>query len=342
MSKPVNPMAIGGFLIAGLALLVVALLAFGGGQLFKQKIRWVVFFDSSLNGLNVGAPVKVQGVQVGQVADIVLQMDPAKNRLMKPVILEIEPGHLVNPDGQAIRAAGSEKERRARLQRLIDAGMRARLEIQSLLTGLLYVDLDFYPERPARLTGMNYAGLPEIPAVPTTTDELKNTLEEVVRKIRKLPLDDIVNDLAASTKDIRTLLDSEETRQSWEALSRSLMESEKLLADLNRQFPPLLAQVGSAIKDAGQTARDTGVLVRDLRSETKPVLAAAEKALVKATAVLEEAKGAAANVAYTTADDSTLQQSLRELRNAARSIRQLTDYLERNPSALIFGKPIEP
>ena len=335
-------MAIGGFLIAGLALLVVALLAFGGGQLFKQKIRWVVFFDSSLNGLNVGAPVKVQGVQVGQVADIVLQMDPAKNRLMKPVILEIEPGHLVNPDGQAIRAAGSEKERRARLQRLIDAGMRARLEIQSLLTGLLYVDLDFYPERPARLTGMNYAGLPEIPAVPTTTDELKNTLEEVVRKIRKLPLDDIVNDLAASTKDIRTLLDSEETRQSWEALSRSLMESEKLLADLNRQFPPLLAQVGSAIKDAGQTARDTGVLVRDLRSETKPVLAAAEKALVKATAVLEEAKGAAANVAYTTADDSTLQQSLRELRNAARSIRQLTDYLERNPSALIFGKPIEP
>ena len=58
-------MAIGGFLIGGIALLVIALMVFGGGQFFKPKMHWVVYFETSLNGLNIGAPVKVQGVQVG-------------------------------------------------------------------------------------------------------------------------------------------------------------------------------------------------------------------------------------------------------------------------------------
>lgn len=105
MSKPVNPMAIGGFLIGGLALFVTALLVFGGGQFFKPKLQWVVYFDSSLNGLNVGAPVKVQRVQVGTVKEIVLQMDLKHNRLMKPVVLEIQPGALVNPKGEVIQPA---------------------------------------------------------------------------------------------------------------------------------------------------------------------------------------------------------------------------------------------
>ncbi|MEY2680351.1 MAG: hypothetical protein RL661_582, partial [Pseudomonadota bacterium] len=61
MSKPINAMAIGGFLIGGIALLITALLVFGGGQFFKPKMHWVVYFETSLNGLNVGAPVKVQG-----------------------------------------------------------------------------------------------------------------------------------------------------------------------------------------------------------------------------------------------------------------------------------------
>lgn len=342
MSKPVNPMAIGGFLIAGLALLIAGLLAFGGGQFLKPKLRWVVYFDSSLNGLNVGAPVKVQGVQVGTVADIVLQLDTKNNRLAKPVILEIEPGHLVDPHGGQIEMPLSDSSRRKRLEGLIDAGLRARLEIQSLLTGLLYVDLDFYPNRAARLTGMNYQDLPEVPAVPTTTDEVKNTLEEVVRKIRDLPLDTMVQDLAAAIADIRAILASDQTRQSRDALAKALVETQKLMAEMNRQLPSVVKDVGVMIKDASQTAKDAGTLVRDLRVETKPVLAAAEKALNKATVVLEEAKGATSNLADTTAGDAPLQQSLEELRNAARSLRNLSDFLERNPESLIFGKPNPP
>ena len=141
MSKPVNATAIGGFLLGGLALLVMALLVFGGGDFFKPRLHWVVYFDTSLNGLNVGAPVKVQGVQVGIVKEIELQLDSNQQRLMKPVVLEIEPDRLATPDGQPFSLSlipGGKREEE--FKRLIDAGLRARLEVQSILTGLLYVD----------------------------------------------------------------------------------------------------------------------------------------------------------------------------------------------------------
>lgn len=339
MSKPVNPMSIGLFLIGGLALLVTGILVFGGAEFLKPKLQWVVYFDSSLNGLNIGAPVKVQGVQVGTVSDIVLQMDPEHNRLMKPVVLDIVPGTLVNPQGEPIQPALTQEERERRIESLIKAGLRARLETQSLLTGLLYVDLDFYPNREPRLTGMTYHDLPEVPSVPTTTDEVKDALTDTMQKLRKLPLETIFDNLNATMTDVRRIVASEQTTQSREALARTLLESEKLLGELNRQLPPLLRDVNKTVNAAGETVRAAGGLVQDLRGETRPVLAAAEQALMKATSVLEETKGAAMNVADSTASDSALQQSLVELRDAARAIRQLSDYLERHPDSLIFGKP---
>jgi paraquat-inducible protein B len=331
VSKPVNPMAIGGFLIAGLTLLITALLVFGGGQFFKPKLHWVVYFDSSLNGLNVGAPVKVQGVQVGTVKEIVLQMDLKQNRLMKPVVLEIEPGSLVNSQGEALQPALTDQENHERLQRFVDAGLRARLELQSLLTGLLYVDLDFHPNYETHLTGLNYKDYPEVPAIPTAVDEVKGALEKVVTKIKDMPLDSMVRDLSATLAQIRLIVVSDETRQSREALARTLLEAEQLLADLNRQLPPLITETRQTVKEAGG-------IVKDLRAEAKPVLAAARQSLLKATAMLEGAKGAMANIADTTAGDSALQESLVELRDAARSIRLLSDYLEQHPDSLIYGK----
>lgn len=346
MSKPVNPMAIGAFLLGGLALLVTALLVFGGGQFFKPKLYWVVYFDSSLNGLNIGAPVKVQGVQIGMVKEIVLQMDTKHNRLMKPVVLELEPGSLVNPKGEIIQPGLSSAERHDRVQNLIDAGLRARLETQSLLTGLLYVDLDFYPTYEAQLTGLSYKDYPEVPAIPTTVDEVKSALEQVMNKLKDMPLDRIVADLSATLADIRGIVGSDETRRTREAAALTVSEAEKLLAELNRLLPPLIKDVSRAVKgadhtiaEAGKTVKEAGGMVRDLRAEARPVLAAAEQSLQKATAVLEEAKGAVENIADTTAGDSTLQESLAEMRDAARSIRLLSDYLERHPDSLIYGKP---
>ncbi len=336
MSKPISPIAIGGFLVGAIVLLTAALLIFGGGEVFKEKRQFVIFFDSSLNGLNVGAPVKIQGVQVGTVREVALQMDPQRVQLLKPVVIEFDPGRLIDPSGQPMEAAGTEQERQENMQRLIDAGLRARLEMQSLLTGLLYVEFNLYPDQPVKLTGLDYRGLPELPSIPTTTDELRNTLDEVLTKARKLPLEDIVRNLSATLKEIRDTVKSEDVLRSRVALAKTLEGTEQLVGKLNRQLEPLLA-------DARETAKEARGLVRDIHAETRggirPVLAAAEQALLKVTSVVEDSRGAIGAVESFGGPDSTLEQVLEELRSSARSLRQLTDYLERHPDSLLYGKP---
>lgn len=359
MSKPVSPVAIGSFLLGGLGLLIAALLIFGGGEIFRPKLQCVVFFDSSLNGLNRGAPVKVQGVQVGTVKEIVLELDLDDHRLMKPVVLEIDPATLTDPSGHPLQSTGDRTEQAENIRRLVETGLRARLEMQSILTGLLYVELNFYRDIPEFRGGISYRGLPEIPSVPTTVDEVKASLEEVVRKIRNMPLDTIVNDISATVADIRAIIASEETGATRAGLATSMTETAKLIGDLNRQLPPLLNQMSRTVDnanrtlrgadeslraaaqtaaDASETAREATTLIRSVRSESQPVLAAARESLVKAGVMLERAQVAVDNIADTTAPDSALQQTLTELQNAARAIRILGDYLERHPDALIFGK----
>ncbi|MGH6636148.1 MAG: MlaD family protein [Gammaproteobacteria bacterium] len=336
MSKPVSPIALGGFLVGAIVLLTAALLIFGGGELFKEKRQFVIFFDSSLNGLNAGAPVKIQGVQVGSVTEVALQMDPPGVQFLKPVVIEFDPGRLIDPSGQPMESAGTEQERQEYVQRLIEAGLRARLEMQSLLTGLLYVEFNLYPNEPVKLTGLDYKGLPELPSIPTATDELRNTLDEVLAKARELPLEDIVRDLSATLKEIRDTVKSDDIMRARAGLAKTLEGTEQLVGKLNRELGPMLA-------DARETTKETRRLVRDLGAETRggirPVLAAAEQTLRKATAVLEESRGAVSAVESFGGPDSTLQQTLMELRNAARSLRDLTDYLERHPDSVLYGKP---
>ena len=100
MSKPVNPYTIGAFLVGSLVLLIAAILIFGGGEFFKKKTKYVVFFDSALNGLNIGAPVKLQGVQIGTVKEISLEIDLKFSRIVKPVVIEFDPTAVLNANGQ--------------------------------------------------------------------------------------------------------------------------------------------------------------------------------------------------------------------------------------------------
>lgn len=336
MSKAVNPLAIGGFLVGAVVLLSGALLVFGGGELFKEKREFVIFFDSSLNGLSVGAPVKLEGVQVGTVKEIALQMDPKRAHLLKPVVIEFSPATMLNPSGQPLEMPRVEKERQENAKRLIEAGLRARLEMQSLLTGLLYVEFNFYPDEPVKLTGLNYKGLPELPSIPTTTDELRNTVDELLKKARKLPLEQIVADLSDTLKEIRDIVKSDDVKRSKAAFAKTMEETERLVAKLNRRLDPLLADTGGMVEE-------TRGLMHGLREETRgavrSVLTATEDTLRKATTVLEESRGAFEAVESLAGPDSPLQQALAELRGAGRSIRVLTDYLERHPDSVIYGKP---
>ena len=338
MSKPVNPYTIGAFLVGSLALLIAAVLIFGGGQFLKKKSEYVIYFDGALNGLNVGAPVKLQGVQIGAVKEITLELDQKATRISKPVVIEIDPAVLLDPSGHPFQAAATLKQRQQNAKQLIDAGLKAQLQTQSLLTGLLYVEFNFFRGEPVKLTGLNYKDLPELPSIPTTVDQLKNTADEMLTKFRKLPIEDIVKDLAATLKEIRDIATSDELKKNRAALAKTLDETEKLVANLNRNLVPLLNNMNG-------TVTDTRIMVKDFTRNLRPVLISTEKALNNATTALETATGVLQESKHTlnsvdalTAPDAPLWQSLEALRDAAQSTKDLTDYLERHPDSIIYGK----
>lgn len=328
MSKPISPVAIGGFTVGALALLLIAIFIFGGGRfLHADKVRFVIFFDSSLNGLDIGAPVKMQGVKIGEVTKIVLQIDPKTNKIYKPVVVEIDRNTLTTSEGTAFPRAMTRKEREANRDKLVAAGFRARLEMQSLLTGLLYIDFDVHHDKPPVFTGLEYQGLLELPAVPTTADELRNTASEVARKLNDLPLEDIVHDLSASLHEIKNFLASEDLKKSSVALANTLEEMEKAVKTLNHTLEPLLI-------NTNKTMVNTNALIDDF----KPIVASTDKTLTAATAALDRAQDSMAKLGVAVGPESDLNETLEALKDTARSIRNLTDYLERHPEAVLTGK----
>ena len=331
MSKPVNPYTLGAFLVGSLTLLIVAILVFGGGQFLKQKTQYVIFFDGALNGLNIGAPVKLQGVQIGTVKEISLEIDQKFVRIFKPVVIEIDPAVLLDATGKPFQVASSSMERQQNTQRLIDSGLKAQLQTQSLLTGLLYVEVNFFRGESLSLTGINYKDLPELPSVPTTVDQLKSTADEMLAKFRQLPIEDIVKDLAVTLKEIKEIATSDELKKNREALAKTLAETEQLVVNLNKGLVPLLNNMNG-------TMADTRTLVQQFTHDMRPVLISSEKTLNTATSVLLESNHALGSVEALAAPDAPLWQSLEALRDAAQSTKNLTDYLERHPDSIIYGK----
>jgi paraquat-inducible protein B len=338
MSKPVNPYTIGAFLVGSLTLLIAAVFIFGGGQFLKKKGEYVIYFDGALNGLNIGAPVKLQGVQIGAVKEITLVADFKSSRLSKPVVIEIDPGILRDPAGQPFKIASNLEQRQQNTQRLIDAGLKAQLQTQSLLTGLLFVELNFFRNEPVKLTGLDYKGLMELPSVPATADQLQNTADEMLDKFSQLPIEDIGKDLAATLKEIRAIATSKELKKDRAALSKTLDETEKLVANLNRNLLPMMNNMNS-------TVNDTRTMVRQFNKEMRPVLISTGKALDTATKaldaaidVLQESKHTLGSVDALTAPEAPLWQALESLREAAQSTKDLADHLERHPESIIYGK----
>lgn len=339
MSRPVSTMAIGGFVLGGLLLLVVGLLWFGGRQYFQPKARYVVYFDSSLSGLIVGAPVSVQGVQVGAVHQIDIIFDRDTLTILKPVVIELDLTTIHDLQGVHLAVGFGRERQRESLQKMIAAGLRARLEMQSLLTGRLYVELSFFPGQPARLVGREHDGYLEVPSIPTRTDELRNTLEDLVRQYRKVPIEQIVQDFSATLANLREFTGSDDLKAARHDLALSVQEAHLLIAQLNRQIDPLSARF-IATADAMQG------LVKDLRGDLKPLvknteaaLTAAQQALTTADSTLRQLHGTLESAEAFTAPDSNLDRAVVELRAVSRSVRDLADILERHPSALIYGKP---
>src|SRR5215813_6840337 len=121
MSQKANPVAVGLFLIFGVALGIAAVLIFSSRSLFHPKVKFVLYFDASLKGLNPGAPVKFRGVTVGAVVEVLIRHNQSSNDFSMPVLITIDK-KLAQAKSDELLQIGSH----ARLEQLIQHGFRAR------------------------------------------------------------------------------------------------------------------------------------------------------------------------------------------------------------------------
>lgn len=300
--------------MGSLVLIVTAVLVLGSGRLFRKEHMLVCFFQGNLNGLKVGAPVKVRGVQIGAVTQILLRLPHSEGRPRKHALLTALPVTIEIDESQLKRKGASGEELRAgELDELIRQGLRAQLNTESFLTGLLYIDLDLHPNTPVNLVLEPGTGeYPEIPTIPTNLANALATLEKT--------------DFAALAQSLTDAATS----------ARELMGS-----------PALKATLGS-LQQTSANLNTTVIAIRkavdSLNAKTDPVLVSLKQTSERTGLAMEQARSTMAELQMTFAPGSPLgyrlEVALEDLAGASNAMRELADSLERNPSSLVRGKSV--
>ncbi|MGP8106292.1 MAG: MlaD family protein [Desulfobaccales bacterium] len=307
MAKQASKMMIGVFLIIALFLLIASLVVFGSGKFFTKTQKFVLYFNEPVKGLDVGSPVLFQGVAVGSVISIDIIADPIKRQANIPVIIQIEldrfkfrkPSETLNPQKD--------------MPLLIEKGFRGVLTMQSLITGKLLIELDYYPSTPLILKNIDKEYI-EIPTIPSTTSKLAQALD-------KLDLEAIQTKLESALDGIAKLVNNPDLAASIGHLKETLRDARKLVNRVDRQVDPLAQDTKKTVKDFGKLARDLDARVGELAPSLEKTLSAMRGVISDDAPLIAE-----------------LENTLQAISAASRSFRQMADYLEQHPEALIRGK----
>ncbi len=319
MSSKTSKATVGAFVLGSIAFLIVCIMTLGGRNFFSSDIDYVLYFEGSVNGLSLGAPVVFRGVPLGKVTQILLVANPRDEEITIPVHVTLNANSIAfdNVSGKV-----SESARSVLMQRMIQRGLRARLHMRSLVTGQYDVELDFFPNTPARYHSSDHAR--EIPTIPSTFDEFERTLNS-------LPLEDMSRSLSAALDGFAALSTSEDLHKAIAGL-RITMEN---MAELTSGASSLRDDLQRTINALG----DTSVT---LDQQLPEAMAAAQLALSSFAAVAKELEQTVASANKIVSPNSkTLQEvhrALDEFSRTARSFRELAKLLEQKPESLLMGK----
>lgn len=342
MSRRANPTLIGAFVLGAIALAIAGAALLSSEQLFARKYKAVMFFTGTVAGLNVGAPVNFRGVRVGTVTDVQLITYGPRQDLLIPVYVEFDANRVVRRDGEMTADIGKA------LRALIARGLRAQLNVQSFVTGLLSIELDFHPDTQPRLVGREKAYL-EVPTIPSKIEQISET-------IQALDLQGLVSAFTAVVKDVRAITSSPDTKAVIKSASASLKAIERLARKIETEVGPLtedlrttVAQTRAAAAEATTAFKRIGALAQsmdklaDTANREVPATTKQFRAMTRAVErSFTRAQSAVAKIDSLVDARSDVRQEftamMRELAGAARAIRDLSEYLERHPEALVRGK----
>jgi paraquat-inducible protein B len=329
VSRRANPTTIGAFVVGAIALVVFGLITLGGLQLFKKELPFVMFFGGDVGGLDVGAPVEIRGVKIGTVTKIRLFAGTE------------EIGVYINIDPTLLPKDAGIRTNIGAVDALIQRGLRGQLKTQSLLTGQLLIYLDLFPGTPMKLVGLD-PEVREIPTVPTTLEQLQARLQRLLDQLGTVKVDELVRTVTLAVTSARELISSPElkaaiisARGALESANTALQEAQVVLKRVDSKIDGLAANTDSALVEM------KGLLVEARRS-----LAKIDAQIEPLAASVKDASSSAQNTLRTVDravdGDSSMgyeaTRALRDVADAARSLKALADYLERHPEALIRGK----
>ena len=332
MSRKANPTLIGTFVLGALILAIIAILLLAGDEWFQDRQQYIMYFDEAGHGLQTGAPVVFLGVRVGTVKHIRIGLEEEHKRFKVQVTIELDLQMIKTRSGEPIAPKD-----RLTISQLVDRGLRARLKMQSLLTGQLYVDLAFYPGKPAHFVNKDRDSS-EIPTIPTTVEELASMLED-------FPMSEFLADLASIGASISKLLSSSAIGNIPTRLEATLSHLESLSARLDSRGGPLLAEAETAVTDlrraiaavrsamtkVGRAADQVGALTDGDSGIARDITQASTELANAAQAIQQIADDESPTV-------QRINASLQEISRAARSLRLLAENLEQQPEAVIRGK----
>jgi len=338
--KEANPKLTGVFVIGGIILMVASLVLFSSRDLFTPKRKFVAYFQQSVNGLNVGSPVRFRGIPIGEVLRIEGIFDPERGHMTPRLILEVRPETMAN----AVLREGEY----TLFPLLVKSGMRASLKSASLLTGQLYVSLDFHPDEPARMLGNGKEEYPEMPTI-------ESGLEEVIAKLSDLPLQEVLVRASNTLSAAEALLRNPDIDKTIAALPLLLAKTDATVGDMrrvvNNELTSVLTDTDIAVRDmqgfiqgdlvtTTQTMSETLVEVRGSVKELIKTLN--DKSLVQIGATMGEFNKTLQLAQQRLGKDDVLTfellSTLREIGGAARSLREFADNLKQHPESLIRGK----
>ena len=305
-----NQTIVGLFTLGATVLFLAGIFFFGGRDLFQKDTEYVVYFDGSVGGLTVGSPVVLRGVPLGKVTRVSLVASPKDSAITIPVHFTIDSKSLLRSNGQEV----SEEMEHRLVRRLVDLGLRARLEVKSIITGQLNIELDFQPEVPAEY----HSTTPdmEIPSAPSIIAALQERFEE-------LPLERMSKSLDSILTRVAEALDDGKLKDGLAAFAATFEETHRILNGSN-----LHESTKNVMQGLDSTSQS---LAKNLPTAVENF----NKAMANLAAATAQANTLLDRNSSTVQD---LRRLLRDGAEASRALRNLADMLERNPEALLKGK----
>jgi len=310
--------AIGAFIVGAIVLTFVALLFFSGGKFFSEKEKVIMYFEGSVQGLQVGAPVKLKGVELGQITDIQINFQSDNKTIVNAVTADLVMKR-VNSRGTRITNEFFDEA--------IKNGLRAQLNFQSFLTGLLYVELDFYPDTPAKLYGLQQ-DYRELPTVATQFEELSKSFAE-------LDIKGIAKHIDEFATELNNILKSGEIQTAIKNINKAAVSIEKTSNNVN-------GRVSQLSENIEKTRTEIDKFIAELNKQTPEVAKALNKSLQDLSNSLNQINKTAVSIEGTVSEDAPLinqlNDTLIEISRSAQSFRNLTEAIEQQPESLLRGK----